>query len=145
MNPGTQGNDNLSGSGGNDTLIGGYGRDTIYGGSGDDNLDGGGGADKLYGGSGAATFDGGSGIDTMSSGVGADVYIVDSASDVVTEAANGGTDEVRSSVTLTLGANVENLTLTGTANIAGTGSNLNNEITEKVAITRFMAVAGRIS
>lgn len=63
-------------------------------------------------GSGADTLDGGSGVDTMSGGLGDDVYIVDSASDVVTEAASGGTDEVRSSVTRTLGANVENLTLT---------------------------------
>ena len=65
----------------------------------------------------------------MSGGLGDDVYIVDSTSDVVTEAASGGTDEVRSSVTLTLGANVENLTLTGAANIAGTGNSLNNVIT----------------
>ena len=39
VNPGTQGNDNLSGSGGNDTLTGGYGRDTIYGGAGNDKID----------------------------------------------------------------------------------------------------------
>ena len=50
--------------------------------------------------------------DTMAGGLGNDVYVVDSASDVVTEAASAGTDTVQSTVTWTLGANLENLTLT---------------------------------
>ena len=50
--------------------------------------------------------------------------------DVVTESSStGGTDTIQSSVTYTLGANVENLTLTGTGNINATGNTLDNTLT----------------
>ena len=77
----------------------------------------------------ANTLDGGAGADTMLGGDGNDTYIVDNVGDVVTELANNGTDTVFSSVSFTLGANVENLTLTGTALIDGTGNELDNVIT----------------
>ena len=60
-------------------------------------------------------LNGGAGNDTMTGGAGNDTYVVDAAGDVVTEAAGEGTDTVQSSISYTLGANVENLTLTGTA------------------------------
>ena len=62
---------------------------------------------------------GNSGNNVLAGGAGNDTYIVQNAGDVVTEAANNGTDTVQSSVSYTLGANVENLTLTGNANING--------------------------
>src|SRR5207247_9594587 len=64
----------------------------------------------------------------MIGGTGDDTYTVDSAGDVVTENASEGTDTVLSSISYTLGANVENLTLTGTAANA-TGNSLANVIT----------------
>src|SRR5207249_1627598 len=49
--------------------------------------------------------------------------------DVVTKNAGEGTDTVQSSIAYILGANVENLTLTGTSAINGTGNTLNNVLT----------------
>jgi Ca2+-binding RTX toxin-like protein len=51
---------------------------------------------------------------------------VDNSLDVVTENLSEGIDRVNSSITLTLAAHVEVLTLTGTSAISGTGNTLNN-------------------
>jgi len=102
---------NLVGTSGNDILTGGAGNDTLSGLAGNDALNG------------------GAGADTMSGGLGNDTYVVDNTGDVVTEAASAGTDTVSASVTYTLSADVENLTLTGAAAINGTGNSLANVIT----------------
>jgi Ca2+-binding RTX toxin-like protein len=68
------------------------------------------------------------GADIMAGGAGHDTYVVDHSGDLVTEAASGGNDTVQSSVTYTLGSNLESLTLTGTGAISGTGNALNNII-----------------
>jgi Ca2+-binding RTX toxin-like protein len=65
----------------------------------------------------------------MSGGAGDDTYVVDATSDTIAEAANEGTDTVQTSATYTLTANVENLTLTGSGNINGTGNDLDNTLT----------------
>jgi Ca2+-binding RTX toxin-like protein len=107
----------LTGNGSANTLDGGAGNDTIYGNAGSDTLIGGTGDDRL---------DGGQGSDLLVGGTGNDTYVVDSRGDVVTENANEGIDSVVSSVTYTLGTNVENLTLTGDFGVWGTGNALNN-------------------
>ena len=87
--------------------------------------------DTLNGGNGNDTLDGGTGIDNLNGGDNDDLYIVDNVSDVATEVfddALSGVDTVQSSVSYTLSANLENLTLTGIAAINGTGNAKNNVI-----------------
>ncbi|MBH0181393.1 MAG: hypothetical protein HP490_06890 [Nitrospira sp.] len=83
----------------------------------------------LTGGAGHDTIDGGAGNDTMVGGTGNDTYLVNATGDIVTEQANEGIDTVLSAVTRTLGANLENLTLTGTSAINATGNTLDNVLT----------------
>jgi Ca2+-binding RTX toxin-like protein len=74
------------------------------------------------------TLTGGAGADVMEGGLGNDTYVVDSAGDLVLEMAGGGTDTVKSSITHTLSSDVENLTLTATRVINGTGNALDNTL-----------------
>ncbi|MFN9695193.1 MAG: bluetail domain-containing putative surface protein, partial [Synechococcaceae cyanobacterium] len=90
-------------------------------------------ADFLYGFEGNDTLNGGAGIDTLIGGLGNDTYIIDSTTDTITEALGAGIDTVQSSVTYTLGINLDNLILTGTAALNGTGNTLNNVITGNTA------------
>ena len=102
--------------------IGGYGNDSdnvITGNSGANYLGGNGGNDRL---------DGLGGSDTLDGGQGDDIYTVADAGDVVVEDVNAGNDTVRSSRTYTLTTNVENLELTGTTALSGTGNVLDNHL-----------------
>jgi Ca2+-binding RTX toxin-like protein len=87
-------------------------------------------------------LDGGAGADTLVGGAGNDTYVVDNAGDVVTEAASAGTDLVQSSVTYTLGANIENLTLIGVSAINGTGNTLDNVLIGNGAANTLAGGAG---
>jgi len=100
------------------------------------------GNDSLTGTSGNDTLDGGLGADTLVGGAGDDVYVVDNVGDVVTEAASMGTDTVLSSISWTLGANLENLTLTGTAKINGSGNSLNNVIKGNASVKEPLINSG---
>jgi hypothetical protein len=85
---------------------------------------------QLTGNSADNVLSGGSGIDTMIGGLGNDTYAVSDTSDVIVENLNEGTDIVFSRASsYTLAANVENLILTGTAAINGSGNALNNQLT----------------
>ncbi len=154
------GNDTLIGGAGHDLLNGGAGTDTAsYAGSSSavrvdlmvteaqntlgagidtlfsiENLIGSSFADYLTGNSGSNTINGGAGADEMAGGLGNDTYVVDNPGDIVVEFFNAGTDLVQSSITFSLPNNgTENLTLTGTAAINGTGNTLNNVITGNAA------------
>jgi Ca2+-binding RTX toxin-like protein len=135
---GTPGNDTFVGAGsdelvygsaGDDTLSGAGGVDILHGGDGNDQLMGGDGNDTLNGDADDDVLDGGTGTDQMTGGIGNDTYIVDSATDVIVEAASAGTDTVFSSITRTLAANLENLTLSGGGNINATGNSAANVLT----------------
>ena len=111
----------ISGNNLGNKLDGGLGNDEIYGD---------GGSDTLLGGSGNDTLDGGFHADKMTGGLGNDTYVVNDMGDVVTELVGGGFDLVKTTLNgFILGANLENLTLTGSTNISGSGNDLANILT----------------
>ena len=67
-------------------------------------------------------------VDTLVGGSGNDTYVINNAGDTIT--AGTGTGTVQSSVSYTLSAGLNNLTLTGTATYGlGNGNSLGNVIT----------------
>ena len=132
----------IDGGNGNDVITAGAGIDSLIGGAGNDTLNGGAGNDTLDGGANDDTLDGGAGADVLTGGTGNDTYVVDDIGDSVVESAGSGTDLVQSSVTFTLAANVENLTLIGSGAIDGTGNTLANVITGNAAGNRLDGGAG---
>jgi Ca2+-binding RTX toxin-like protein len=105
----------------------------IYGSDGSNVLTGGGGDDFLHAGHSLApeggVQDGDGDPDTLIGGVGNDTYRVSAAFDVVIENANEGRDEVISSFSYTLGANLEDLTLENSGGaINATGNDVDNVI-----------------
>jgi Ca2+-binding RTX toxin-like protein len=87
------------------------------------------GNDTLSGLGGNDTLDGGVGADAMAGGAGDDIYVIDSTGDAITEASGEGTDEVRSPLSYTLGATLENLSLSGTTAINAYGNEAANVLT----------------
>ncbi|MGH9195411.1 MAG: calcium-binding protein, partial [Acidimicrobiia bacterium] len=75
-------------------------------------------------------LDGREGADTMiASGSDSPIFVVDNVGDkVIASSLGGSSDKVISSISYQLGPYVENLTLTGTAPISGTGNDLNNTL-----------------
>lgn len=111
-------------------------------GQGNDNITGAEYADALYGGSGNDTLDGGGGTDTLYGGGDDDTYIVDESGVTIVEEVEDGTDLVESSVHHALADNVENLELTGSDDLNGTGNELNNEIKGNSGNNNLMGNAG---
>ncbi len=92
----------------------------LIGNSGNNLLDGKAGNDYL---------DGGLGVDTMIGGNGDDTYVLDSASDIIQEVSSaGGNDTVITTFGYTLGNNLENLRMNGSAHGDSSGNALNNQI-----------------
>ena len=98
--------------------------------------------DDFIGTSGPDTLAGTSGADAMTGLAGNDTYTVNDAGDLVIEALNEGTDTVQASISYTLPNNVENLLLTGTGNLNGTGNGLNNQITGNSGNNTLNGAAG---
>ncbi|MGF1987811.1 MAG: calcium-binding protein [Nostoc sp. ZfuVER08] len=138
------GDDIFGGVPGNDYLAGIDGNDVLYGGGGNDTLDGGAGNDRLYGEAGNDTLNGGTGNNTLYGGTGNDRYIFNSDNFItIYEYANEGVDTVESAYNFNLNvADLENLVLTGTSAINGTGNGLNNTITGNSANNRLDGGAG---
>ena len=88
-------------------------------------------------------LNGGAGADDMRGGAGNDTYGVENTGDRVTEAAGGGTDTVRSAITYTLGANVENLTLVGSVQVNGIGNELANVLIGSSRSNVLIGMGGR--
>ena len=105
-------------------------------------MKGGDGNDTLIGGLGDDTLNGGLGGDIMKGGDGNDIYSVDNTGDAITEFSTGGLDLVNSSVAFTLGNYVENLTLTGTNNINGSGNGLDNTIVGNAGNNQLFGSSG---
>jgi Ca2+-binding RTX toxin-like protein len=87
------------------------------------------GNNTVTGNSGNNTLAGGLGNDVLAGGLGNDTYIVGDATETISENAAEGTDTVLATVTHTLAAEVENLTLLGTAAINATGNTGDNTLT----------------
>jgi len=122
------GGDNINGTGntGNNILTGNSGNNSLSGLEGND------------------TLDGGLGLDSLTGGTGNDTYVVDTTTDVITEAVSAGIDTVESSVTFTIATltNLENITLTGTAATTATGNSVNNTLTGNSANNTFSGAGG---
>lgn len=99
-------------------------------------------ANWMQGNGAANTLNGAAGADTMLGGGGDDNYVVDNTGDVVIENAGEGVDTVLASVSYTLSANVENLVLTGTASINGTGNASDNRLQGNTAANVLNGGAG---
>jgi len=107
-------------------------------------LTGNAGNNSLTGGDGFDTLTGGAGVDSLAGGLGNDLYVVDTATDVITEAASAGIDTVESSVGFTIAplANLENVTLTGSGTISVTGNTLDNLLTGNSGNNQLSGGAG---
>jgi len=115
---------------------------TILGNLGDNLLRGDGGNDVLSGNAGNDTLDGSSGNDTMSGGMGNDTFMLSAAGDVLIELAGQGIDTVITVVSHVLAENFENLTLSGTSGLMGTGNAASNILTGNGGANRLTGLGG---
>ena len=101
----------------------------VEAGTGNDSLFGRGGTDVLFGGDGNDVLNGGAGGDFQIGGLGDDTYVLDDTGDTMQEEDGQGHDLVRASVDAALWLFVEDLTLTGGADLTGRGNSAANALT----------------
>jgi len=121
------GTGNINGTG-NETdnrIIGNAGNNTISGLGGNDQLDG-----------------GTDGTDILIGGTGDDLYSVNRPDTTIVEASAAGSDSIITTISLTIPANVENMTLSGTGNINGTGNELSNRIVGNAGVNVINGMGG---
>ena len=110
---------------GNVWLVGGLGNDTLTGSTGNDFLDG------------------GTGVDTLAGDAGDDTYLIDNSSDVINDTSGSDTAQASASFNLATQASAaDNLTLTGSAHLNGTGNALANLITGNSGNNQLAGEAG---
>lgn len=132
----------LRGKGKKDILKGTKNRDEIMGLAGDDTIRSFDGDDKLIGGAGNDTLYSGKGKDKLKGGKGNDIYVLTDSGDTIQEKAGQGIDTVKATVNYTLGSNLENLILEGSADLSGTGNDLSNSIIGNAGNNRLIGGAG---
>ena len=135
----------IIGTAGANTLTGTSEEDQIFGRAGNDTLSGLDGDDQLFGEAGNDRLSGGAGFDTLTGGLNNDTYVLvgsDAVEDTIIEIGGQGTDAVETDQSYTLAAEVENLVLTGSGNIGGTGNGLNNIITGNAGSNVLDGAAG---
>ena len=116
-----------------ENLVGSGWGDTLTGNAMPNLLDGGNGNDILIG---------GIGIDTLVGGLGDDRFVVESAADIIVEAAGQGIDTLEIPTAVVLAGNVENLVLSGSAAVNGTGNEQPNQLTGNKAANSLWGLAG---
>jgi Ca2+-binding RTX toxin-like protein len=126
--------ENLTLTGAEDTY--GYGNDL------DNALTGNAGVNKLFGMAGNDLIDGKAGADRMIGGLGDDRYFVDNYNDGVIENAGEGIDSVFASTNYKLGANIEKLTLSGTADLWAYGNDGDNVVTGNAGANKLYGMSG---
>ncbi len=98
--------------------------------------------DTMMGFTGNDTLNGGAGKDFLFGGDGDDRYVVDIVTDTVIENADEGTDTVQSPVSFTLASNIENLILTGSSALNGTGNESSNNLLGNSGANILAGLAG---
>jgi Ca2+-binding RTX toxin-like protein len=116
------------GDNGDDELMGGDRPDILVGLAGNDSLAGNAGKDILIGGEGDDWLDGGSGGDRLIGGPGNDGYVIGRGDKVIETADGGESDSIFAARATKLADFVENLQLTGTGSINGSGNDADNRI-----------------
>ncbi len=123
------GGDEGDGGSGNDTVSEYGSGNTVLAGGGADQIDSAGDNNQVIGGAGSDTLDASGNNDTLTAGAGATTFVVNNSNATIEAPEPNSANQVLSSVSWTLGANLQSLTLTGAQNIIGRANDLNDTLT----------------